>query len=43
MIKQKELEVTKGQLISVSMMLKTGIEVAEDRTIFNYGPQISQK
>ena len=34
---------TKVQSISVSVMLKTGMEVIEDCTIFNYGPPISQK
>ena len=37
------LKVTKGQSISVFVMLKTGMEVAEYYTAFNYRPLISQK
>ena len=37
------LKVIKFQSISVSMMMKTVMEVTEDCTIFNYGPPRSQK
>ena len=34
---------TKGTSGGASMMLKTGMEVAQDHTVFNYGPPIPQK
>ena len=36
------LKATKGQPISVSMMLKTGMEAPEDHNNLNYGPPISK-
>ena len=37
------LGMTKGKSGGLSMMLKTGMEVAQDCTIFNYRPPIPQK
>ena len=37
------LKETKGQSINVFVVLKTVMEVAEDRTVFNYGPPRPQK
>ena len=36
------LKATKGQPISLSMMLKTGMEAPEDHNNLNYGPPISK-
>ena len=40
-MKLNGLGMTKGQPISVSVMLKTGMEVVEDCTILNYETPIS--
>ena len=37
------LGMKKGEYGGVSMMLKTGMEVDQDYTIFNYGPPIPHK
>ena len=37
------LGMTKGESGGVSMMLKTGMEVAQEYTVFNYGPPRPQK
>ena len=37
------LGITKAKSGGLSMMPKTGTEVAQDYTVFNYGPPIPQK
>ena len=37
------LGIIKGKAGCLSMMLKTGLEVAQDYTVFSYGPQRPQK
>ena len=37
------LVMTKGNAGGLYMMMKTGMEVDQDYTIFNYGPPIPQK
>ena len=37
------LDMTKGKSVSASMMLKTGMELAQDYTVFNYKPPRPQK
>ena len=37
------LVITKGKSIGLSMMLKTGLEVAQYYTVFNYGPTSPHK
>ena len=32
------LVITKGKYVGASMMLETGVEVAQDHTVFKYGP-----
>ena len=37
------LEITKGESEGLSMIIKTGMEVSQDCTVFNYGPPRPQK